>query len=337
MTATQVLLRGLVLILLLPVLPLVALVSGPAAAEPLELVTVSRPMNPQAPEETRLGPLTWRGGLEITSPDQRFGGLSGLLVSADGRRLTAVTDQGHWVSARMIYDREGNLSGLAEAKIAPLHGPKGEHLNRKKTQDAEDLARLPDGSLLVAFERKHRIWRYPARQRPLSGRPRALDPPPGLDTVKSNSGMEALAALPGGGLLAIVEGGKTDAQTPAYLWRGGAWTRFGYRREGRFRPSGATLLPNGDVLVVERRFNVLEGLGIRLVRLAAAALDPGPAPGTVLEGKEIARLLPPLTLDNMEGVAARRGEAGETLITLVSDDNFNAIQRTLLLVFALQD
>lgn len=337
MTVLKALLRGLGPRLLLPVALAVILLPGLAAAEPLELVTVSRPMNPRAPEETRLGPLTWRGGLEITSLDERFGGLSGLLVSADGRRLTAVTDQGHWVSARILYDREGNLSGLAEAEIAPLHGPRGGHLNTKKTQDAEDLARLPDGSLLVAFEREHRIWRYPAHRRPLSRRPRALDPPPGLGTVKSNSGMEALAALPGGGVLAIVEGGKTDAQTPAYLWRGGAWTRLGYRREGRFRPSGATLLPDGDVLVVERRFNVVEGLGIRLVRLAAAALDPGPAPGTVLAGEEIARLLPPLTLDNMEGVAARRDENGETLITLVSDDNFNAIQRTLLLVFELQD
>jgi hypothetical protein len=311
--------------------------SGPAAAEPVELVTVLRPMNPQAPEETRFGPLTWRGGLEITSPDPRFGGLSGLLVSADGRHLTAVTDRGHWVSARILYDREGNLSGLAEAEIAPLHGPKGGHLKTKKMQDAESLARLPDGSLLVAFERRHRIWRYPVRQRPLSGRPRALDPPPGLDKVKSNSGMEALAALPGGGLLAVVEGRKTDARNPAYLWRGGAWTALGYRREGRFRPTGATVLPDGGVLVVERRFNAMEGLGIRLVRLPAAALDPTPAPGTVLEGEEVARLAPPLTLDNMEGIAARRGENGETLITLVSDDNFNAIQRTLLLVFELQD
>ncbi len=45
----------------------------------------------------------------------------------------------------------------------------------------------------------------------------------------------------------------------------------------------------------------------------------------------------PLTLDNMEGVAARQSERGETLIYLISDDNFRLLQRTLLMVFALEE
>ena len=45
----------------------------------------------------------------------------------------------------------------------------------------------------------------------------------------------------------------------------------------------------------------------------------------------------PLTLDNMEGVAARRGESGETRIYRSSDDNFSLLQQTLLLVFVLED
>ena len=40
-------------------------------------------------------------------------------------------------------------------------------------------------------------------------------------------------------------------------------------------------------------------------------------------------------IDNMEGIAVHRNAAGETIITLVSDDNFSAIQRNLLLQFAL--
>jgi hypothetical protein len=41
-------------------------------------------------------------------------------------------------------------------------------------------------------------------------------------------------------------------------------------------------------------------------------------------------------IDNMESVAAQTNSRGETIITLLSDNNFNSfIQRTILLQFAL--
>jgi hypothetical protein len=40
-------------------------------------------------------------------------------------------------------------------------------------------------------------------------------------------------------------------------------------------------------------------------------------------------------IDNMEGLAMHRNAQGETILTLVSDDNFSPVQRTLLLQFAL--
>jgi hypothetical protein len=44
-----------------------------------------------------------------------------------------------------------------------------------------------------------------------------------------------------------------------------------------------------------------------------------------------------LNIDNMEAIAAHRSAAGETILTLMSDDNFSALQRTLLMQFALPD
>ena len=113
--------------------------------------------------------------------------------------------------------------------------------------------------------------------------------------------------------------------------RDGVWSTLAYRPHGAFRPSGATLLPDGDVLVLERAFSLLGGFRSRLVRLPQDSIRPG----AVLEGREIARLMPPLTHDNLEAVATRRGAHGETLIYLVSDDNFSVLQDTLLLMFAL--
>jgi hypothetical protein len=119
----------------------------------------------------------------------------------------------------------------------------------------------------------------------------------------------------------------------AYLWRKDGWSRLTYAYGGGFRPTGATRLPDGDILVVERQHLLLAGVSVRLMRVAAADIRPG----AHLEGREIARWGPPLTVDNFEGVAARRGPGGETLIYLLSDDNFHPLQRTLLVMFALED
>jgi hypothetical protein len=42
-------------------------------------------------------------------------------------------------------------------------------------------------------------------------------------------------------------------------------------------------------------------------------------------------------IDNMEGLSVHRSASGETVLTLVSDDNFSIIQRTILLQFTLLD
>ena len=301
--------------------------SGQGTAVPI--VATPIPLRSDQPEAGEVDGLIWRGGLELRSPRSGFGGLSGLLVSADGTRLSAISDKGTWLSLALSTDTDGGPTGAGEARIGPLRGPGGTRLTEKWDRDAEELARAPDGSLLVAFEHNHRIWRYPE----LSGEPRPLKPQPDLADLGRNSGIEALAAFRNGDLLAIVEGSDKADASRAYLWRDAAWSRLTYARGGGFRPTGATVLPDGDVLVLERRFNVLEGVKIRLVRLPAASLRPGAR----LSGTVIATLAPPFSVDNMEGIAARRSAAGETLIYLVSDDNFNPLQRTLLLVFALKE
>jgi hypothetical protein len=42
-----------------------------------------------------------------------------------------------------------------------------------------------------------------------------------------------------------------------------------------------------------------------------------------------------LTVDNMEGIDAREGPGGETLVYILSDDNDNPLQRTYLPMFEL--
>jgi hypothetical protein len=327
-----------------PALLLVA-ASGLGALVPLRSSELSRPLaldvqsialNPEDPARLTVGPLRFRGGLWLRSADPRFGGLSDLRVCEDGRRLLAVSDCGRGFVARLDYDAQGDLAGLRSAKLIELLGPGGLALPHREI-DAEGLT-VDDGGLLVAFEGEvPRLWRYPLNP-PFAGRPVPQPAPPFGDDCRSNRGPELLASLGDGQLLVACEGeGSSTA-----LWVGaeGHWMRHTYplvREEGgdSFHPTAATRDPEGGVLLLERRY---PPLGVRLVHLSEGELE-GEAP---LEPREVARLQAPLTVDNFEGLDARRDIGGVTLLYLLSDDNGCAKrpgavsprqQRTLLLLF----
>ena len=323
-------LRALAALLVLLAAPTSA---GPVAAKPIEIEADRLYLDPDERSRDRVGGLLWRGGLALTSPDPDFGGISGMLVDSDGESMTVITDRGRWITARLDYGPDGWLAGVSGARIGALDGENGQTLKGKKDRDAESLAILDDGTHLVSFEHRHRILRYPAAPLGLQGAPEAVPAPPGLDDAPANKGIEALVRLRDGRLLGLTQGRDDAPDVSAYLLEGGGWSRLSYPRSGDYKPTGAALLPDGDVILLERRFSILGGLAARLSILSAGEIGVG-AP---LAPRRIAELTLPLTVDNMEGIAARRGPAGETLVYLISDDNFHALQRTLLLMFALEE
>ena len=111
----------------------------------------------------------------------------------------------------------------------------------------------------------------------------------------------------------------------------GTWRAFAYAVDGGYRPTGAAALPDGGVLVLERRFPPL-GVRLRFVRnesLTPAALRGSP----VVKAEAVANFAPSMTMDNMEGVDVLVTGDGRRLVFLVSDDNFSALQSTLLMMF----
>jgi hypothetical protein len=304
------------------------------AGEPIELSFRSVPLHPEEPGVTSAGRLSYRGGIEITSSDKRFGGWSALMVSPDGERLIALSDIGRWLTARIRHSSDGRLVGLSEAALGVLKDHNGEAL-RGRHADAEAFARLRD-RFVVAFERADRFESYAAGdwRSPFPGTPRRFAYPPGAREAPDNGGIEGLTALPGDRLLAIAEDLDDNGNhARAWLHEAGRWERLKYAWTGRYRVSDMALLPNDDVLVLERRFTWVGGFASRLVRVPLADIRAG----ATLEGEEIAVIDPPLTTENFEGVAARRGRGNETLVYLISDNNFLFVQRTLLLMFALRD
>jgi hypothetical protein len=315
----------------------VALAPGPIAesarAEPVTLTVRPVALNPRDPTQATVGFLTYRGGIEIASPDGRFGGLSGLVVTPSGD-LISISDRGFWLIARLVLDERGYLVGITDGEMGRLAGPGGLPVGRGQ-QDAEDIALLPDGTAIVAFEHDHRLWRYYPSAVPFQGLVEPVPPPAGIQDLPRNGGIEAVAHLSDGRLLALVEGlSVPDGGRLGWVRDpGGSWAALSYVPAPAFLPSGGAGLPNGDALVLERRFIDPFTYEARLTRVPSGEIKPGAR----LSGRELARLSRPLSLDNFEGVAVRPGPAGETLVYLISDDNYLPIQRTLLLQFVLRE
>ncbi len=325
----------------LPAIP--PLAAAPASSQPRAIDIVARPIAHFLRANTttrRFGSLEFRGGLVLTSQDRDFGGLSGLIVEPDGRRLLSVSDEGMWVSATLTYDN-ARPTGLTNARMGPFRAQGGRVLDRKRDLDAEALAlvegNLSIGSVLIGFERNHRIGRFPLLDGALQPPTGYLKLPPEARRMSSNKGIEAVAILQGGphkgAVVAFSERfPDTPAQHTGWIWIGGEPRRLTFADIGGFEVTDAASLPDGTLLVLERRFRWSEGVKMRIRRFPVDAVRPGSA----MEGQVLLEADLSAEIDNMEGLAVHRASTGETVLTLVSDNNFNAVlQRTVLLQFAL--
>jgi len=298
-------------------------------AEALPVVATPVPLSKEEPGLTTVGRLRYRGGLHIRADNLAFGGLSALGVSTDGQRMVALSDIGQRFSARLFYDRAGNLAGLRDADLGPLAGLEGFPLSSKNEGDAESMTSGVEGEIIVAFERHHRLWRY----LPGVTRPVPMPEPPEMLDLPFNNGIEALTLLADGSLLALSEGKRYREAVVGWISDSNGWSVLTYLANKNYRVTGAATLPGGDVLVLERLFTPRGYNVVLLKRVAEVSIKAG----LRLEGETVAELKAPLTVDNFEGIEARRGPRGEVLVYLISDDNFNAEQRTLLMMFELAE
>lgn len=279
--------------------------------------------------------------LRLSSAEPRFGGWSGLTV--DGATLTMVSDRGYYLRLTLDPAAPGGL-GPGEPRFGVLPDAAGRPLDGT-ARDAEDIVVLPDGAMVVSFERDHRLWLYPATAaKPFSAPPRPLPAPPGLADAPFNGGVEALTRLPDGRLLAVVEGDGGDgaATTPGWLGTPSGpdldridWQPLRLAVDDGFRPTAAAVAANGDLLVLERAFSIPAGFSNRIRRIPATAAAAAIAAGTALTGPVVFRLDRPPVNDNFEGMAAIPLPDGTTRVLLVSDDNYSGLQRTLLVALRL--
>jgi hypothetical protein len=143
--------------------------------------------------------------------------------------------------------------------------------------------------------------------------------------------LEGLTLLPDGRLLILTEEfANADGSFKGWLIEEGKFAELSYVPADGFRVTDCAALPNGDVLVLERRYTLIAILSARITLVKADTVQPG----AKLTGKELLRLEQPLAAENYEGIAIKQTSSG-TMIFIVSDDNYSSFQQTLLLQFLL--
>ena len=220
--------------------------------------------------------------------------------------------------------------------MTPILGPTGAPLASRGWYDTEAIAQ-DGGTLYVAIERVHRIVRFDYARDGLLARGQPIPVPPAMRSLPANKGIEALVFLPkgqalAGTLIAISERGlDASGNLRAFLIGGPTPGSFALRQTDDFDVSDADLLPGGDLLVLERRFSWTSGLAIRMRRVKLGDIKPR----ALVDGMVVLEADMGQEIDNMEGLSIHPGADGESILTLISDDNFSIWQRTLLLQFAL--
>jgi hypothetical protein len=280
----------------------------------------------------------YRGGMVLASRDRAFGSWSGIDFAADGT-LYAIADDGHWMSLNPV-EREGWLVGIDRPMVAPLLDDRGQASSNKRVVDAEGLRIIRRDGVelaLVSFEQtpEVRIFDGPDFA---TARPRRTPVPREINNAPDNLGLEAIAVAPPGSALAgaiVVIAERfldRNGNHRGYILDGPRAGTFALRRTSGFDVSDAAFLPDGDLLVLERKFSFPSGFSMRVRRIAAATI----VPGAILDGLALLEGDARTGVDNMEGLAVRVAQDGTALLTLIADDNNSFLQRTVLLQFAVR-
>ena len=259
--------------------------------------TVAIRFDPVALDPAGFGGLELAGAWSVSAPDPRFGGLSAIALDKGG--LLALSDSG----VIFRFPKPGLVHPAVRIdEISDGPGKAG----FKKNRDSESLLRdVAGGGWWVGFENRNRVWLFDPQFKQVRARFRIGRgwPRTGFEAIARSDGRMVLIPESGRKLLSVGPGGSQWVSLPV-------------------RPvSDATSLPDGSLLVVERGLS-LDGLHNRLVQVRRQGSGYVPVRAIPLG---VGRF------DNIEGVAVERAAADGLRLWLITDDNHQWPQRTLLL------
>jgi hypothetical protein len=274
------------------------------------------------PGVKRLGRLAFLGAWALTSNDARIGGISA--VHVESGEFLAMSDAGWRIRLPLPGDRSVVRARVSMIEDGP--GPPGDKSNR----DAESLVVHGDEAW-IGYEQGNSIWRYDRT----SFAVHSSAEPPAMREWSDNAGPEAMVRLPDGRFLVFAEGEGGDSEVALFSGdpavAGTPASRLRYRPPEGYRVTDAAVLPDGRLAILSRKVGLFDGFTARLV----FASFPGPGGRALIEGGTAAAFEGNVTRDNLEALSVTR-EGGRTILWMASDDNYNPLQRTLLMKFALE-
>lgn len=294
-----------------------------------------------------IGSLIYRGGVDLSSENERFGGVSGLEVFSDGASISAfaVTDEALLLKFNLTHSDSGELEGIADTVATTLVSSDGQLLAGKAYGDSESLALDRFGGLAIGFEQRHRIgYIFPE----LCGAASRVVVPQDLigavEALPDNKGLEALAyasKLEDSLIFGIEQSFENiNPVIPMTLYNYGVvdLTRGALDSNGLEAPSGYGLV-GMDILetggashlfMLQRAYDPATGNRLRVLKRTLSQ-NSEPLAGQTEGLATLSRDNFPV--DNFEGISVVETETGVARIYLVSDDNFSDRQRTLLVAF----
>lgn len=285
--------------------------------------------------------LIFRGGVALTSPDDTFGGLSGVTLTGPNHQALFVTDRGNFVTGHLVYDDADTLMGYIGVTIEPIRNSGGDVLPRQYARDAESVDTVyRDGvpaAVRVGFEHLTRVADFTLSNGLAGGSAREIAIPDWLSNARTNETLESLCIAPpaspiaGSTLLLAEELVDADDNHRGYLLGQNDKGPLSYTNSPVVNPTDCAFLPDGDLLVLERGISMLSFV-MNLRRVPAAEV----AAGNLMVG-ELLLSASGGSIDNMESLTVHAAPDGELRILIGSDNNFNDWQRSLLLEFALAD
>ncbi len=264
------------------------------------------------------GKAVYVGSYRWTSTHGKFGGFSGLEISDDGIRFWTVSDGGILAQGRFQRDPQtGVIIGVSGFEPLTLKTTKGA-ATKDIWDDAEGLAVAKNGQIFVSFEGIHRIWRYDEAGGDAVEIPSHSD----FADLQNNSALEALAMNAAGALFTLPErSGVLNRPFPVYRYRDGKWDQpFAVKRRPPYLPVGADFGPDGRFYLLERHLSGMLGFQSRVRRFVFS--QDGVSEEEVVFSSAVGEH------DNLEGIAVWRAGDGDIRITMISDDNYRAFQRT---------
>jgi hypothetical protein len=218
-----------------------------------------------------------------------------------------------------------------------MRDPTGTGAHDKDDFDSESLA-IGEHHIYVGFERYHRINAYP-----YPGFEKAMPDSVQFPVLKKgerltdNGGMECILKTPDegplrGALMFVAERSyNKQGDFIAGVQSGPMKGTFYVERLAPYDVTDGVFLDDGSFLLLERKFGLREGIGMRIRKFSSADIRPD----ATIRGETLIEADFSHQIDNMEGIDAYKAADGSTHLIVVSDDNHSLLERNLMLEFRL--